>query len=256
MLIRTSWLAALALLCFVASPVAASLMHSDVMGDDFAFTNISEDSPSGDPLPLYNQPIVLEGGPGTDQLEFFPTAAFSALSEDGGVDFTDGKLRLTITAKGNNTISSILFEESGLAKLFKQPAAGDDPFAAISGLVDIDIVEASGSPILSVELPGLMLGYTPSDGTYQHSVDASGPLFTVAWNGSLSVDIGAVVADATQVNLTIDNSLLGSTAALGSLAFVDKKDFQIIVTSLPEPSALILGLLGMLGIHGLARRRA
>lgn len=254
---QTRWLVALVVLCFTASPAPAVLMHMDVMGDDFAFTNISEDSPSGDPLPLYNQPIVFEDGAGTDQLEFFPTAEFSALSTDGGVDFTDGKLRLTITAKGNNTISSILFEESGLAKLFKQPSGSDDPFASISALIDIDIVEASGSPIMPVELPGLMLDIDPSDGKYLHSDVAVGPAFDVSWDGSLSVDIGEIVANATQVNLTIDNSLLGSTADLGSLAFVDKKDFQIIVSSsVPEPSLLTLGALGALAIARRIRRRA
>ena len=60
----------------------------------------------------------------------------------------------------------------------------------------------------------------------------------------------------TKINVTLDNTLIASTTEIGSLAFIDKKDFDITVeTGIPEPSTFLLGVLGLALGSCLVRRR-
>jgi hypothetical protein len=255
---RILWVFSAVLLCaLVATPASAALMHADVMGDTVNFTNIEEDSGTGDTLPLFGQPVALD-----DSLDFPTSANFVATSQDGGADETDGRLTLMVTAKPLQTIETLRFLEAGLASLFTM--GGDDPFAGVTGLVDIDVVEVDGAPIVPFDLPPLSLSYTPSNGDYQHSVDATGPSFSTGWTGELLVDLDSELADggvpfgfgATKVTITLDNKLLASTAQLGASAFIDKKDFDIFVETevIPEPTSAFMGMIS-LAIGGLIYRR-
>jgi hypothetical protein len=212
----------------------AAIMHPPVMGDTVVFTNIEEDSPSGDPLPLYGPPSPA----GDDSIDFNPTGNFSAHSENGGADVTDGKLSLMIRAKPGNTLASVDILEAGLVSLLSIGA--DDPVSAVTGLVDIDVVEIDGIPVPQINLPSFQQTYVPNGGTYQHSVVATGPRFSSGWSGSLSVDL---------------DKELTATGALGSIAIIDKKDFDITVDTdpVPEPASGALLLLGAAG--GLIAKR-
>lgn len=244
-------------LCIVfCARVNAAIMHADVMGDTVNFTNIEEDSPSGDPLPLFGQPTYA----GNNSIDFNPTGNFSAHSENGGADVTDGKLTMMIQAKPGYTLTTIDILESGLVSLLTIGA--DDPVAAVTGLLDLDVVAIDGIPVPQVNLPPISLTYVPNGGVYQHSVVAAGPLFSSPWTGSVSVDLDAAltaagvpfVRGATKVNLTLNNRLLAATGALGSIAIIDKKDFDITVgTEIPEPTTVALLLAGTALVF--ARRR-
>ena len=265
--------------CIAASDLQAALMHPSVMGDTVTFSGIEESSPTGDPVPLYGPPSA-----SGDNLDFPTTGNFRAFSQNGdpGADLTDGKLNVMITSKFNQGffINSLHFSESGLVTLFKPPASDDDPFAQVTGLVDIDIVEVDGVAITPIELHGLQLDFTPSAGTFQHSVDNDvvgvdspanipGPSFGTGWNGGLSVNLHDILVEnqvdfwegVTKVNITLDNTLLASTTQNGSIAFIDKKDFDITVDTerdpkIPEPAtALLIGLASATAV-AINRRRA
>jgi hypothetical protein len=233
-------------------------MHADVMGATVNFTNIVEDSPSGDPLPLFGQPAWAGG----NSIDFDPSGNFSAVSQNGGADVTDGKLTLMVRAKPGFSLESLGLLETGLVTLLN--LGGNDPFAAVTGLVDIDVVEVDGGAIQQVNLPPLSLTYSPSNGDFQHSVDAAGPLYSSPWTGTLAVDLDAALTaagigytfGATKINITLNNRLLAATGALGSIAIIDKKDFDITVTTepVPEPATALLMLAASLGVLLLRER--
>jgi hypothetical protein len=72
------------------------------------------------------------------------------------------------------------------------------------------------------------------------------------------------VYGATKVNLTVNNRLLAATGVVGSLSIIDKKDFDITVTTgegpdrpggdIPEPATVVLMLCGASLALGLRRR--
>lgn len=258
-MMRAYWVGSLAFLCACAlgiSRVDASMMHSDVAGNTVDFTGIEETSPTGDPLPLFGQPTA-----SGDSLDFNPMG-LSALAEDGGSDTTDGKLFVMVEARPLHTIETLSFLESGLVTLLTQSG---DPIAATTSSVDIDVLEVDGSPITQYNLPPQLLSYTPSDGDYQHSVDATGPLFSSGWTGDLDVDLDAALTaggipfsfGATKVAITLDNAMLASTTELGSSAFIDKKDLDIFAETavIPEPSSCVLAFLAVALGAMVTRRR-
>jgi hypothetical protein len=254
---RTLGILSIALCALVTSRASAALMHADVMSDTVNFTSIEEDSATGDPLPLFGQPVHSGG----DTIDFPTTSAFSAVATDGGSDQTDGRLSMMVTAKPGRFITDIHFSEAGLATLF---ATNDDPSAAVTGVVDIDVFEVDGAVIPMINLPPVQFTYSPSNGVYQHSVNANGPLFSTGWTGSASADISAALnaagqafnLGATKLVVTIDNLLLAQTLAMGSSAFIDKKDFDITVdTIIPEPTTAMLGLVSLAFCGFCTRRR-
>ncbi len=256
---------AIAIACF-ASTSSAALLHSDVMGDDVWFTMIEESSPSGDPLPLYGQPTAIG-----NTLDFNPTGNFAAQSTDlDGTDITDGKLSLMVRAKDGFALTSFEVAESGLATLF---TLDGNPFAGVLGLVEIDIVGIDGAAVTPIDLTGVSMSFTPAGGSYLHSdvndspIDSSfppaGPLFSTGWSGGVSVDLDAVLdglgidydLGVTKINVTLNNQLISATTQLGESAFIDKKDFDIIVeTRVPEPTSITLALLGLGMVLAYGRR--
>lgn len=248
----------LAVAVVVTPDLQASVMHPDQMGDTVWFRDIEEStSTPNDPEPIYGEPTV-----SGNNLSFTPnrTGSFVAQSTNGeGVDLTDGSLSIILEAKSGHYLTGIDFSESGLVSLFSQ---NGDPFAAVNALLDISIDEVDGSP-MNINLPGELLSFTPSDGDFQHSVDATGPNFASAWSGSAFVDLDAALANVpgggvTRATLLVNNQLLASTLELGSSAFIDKKDVDINITTrvIPEPSLIALALMAGVGCIATYRRPA
>jgi hypothetical protein len=193
---------ALALLLggFSCSIATADIMHSDVNGTSVWFTNISEGSPTGDPLPLYGQPFA-----NGDDLIFTPTANFSAVSTSGGpANQTDGKLNVIIESKPGAFIDALDFEEIGLTIL--NAPFGGDAFTSVLAFAEIKILEVNDVAI-SVSPTSHFYSFAP-DSSFLHSADASGPSFATPWVGTLSVTMPNLV---TKVLLTIDNHLYAAT---------------------------------------------
>ncbi len=240
----------------------AAMVYNNVMGNSVWLTNINESSPTGDVSPLFGQPVLTSG----DNFDFSPTGAFSAESTDGGgTDVTDGKLSFMVVAKQGFGINTFRVLESGIATLLDAFDLGD-ALASVSGIVDIDIDEIDGVPV-SIELDDMLMEFTPNDGVYQHSVIATGPTKNVAWRGGVTVDIAAEVANlnptigVTKLTVTLDNILLATTTGQATSAGIDKKDFDIIITTgggpggeVPEPSSALLLMLSSLAMTIRAQR--
>jgi PEP-CTERM motif len=245
--VRTSL--AVGLLISVSPFALADIMHSDVNGASVWFTNISEGSPTGDPLPLYNQPFA-----SGDQLVFAPTAAFSATSTSGGpANQTDGKLNVIIESKPGAFIDVLDFEEVGLTIL--NAPFGGDAFTSVLAFAEIKILEINDAAVVSPATTHFM-SFAP-DSSFLHSADATGPSFATAWTGLLSVTLPEMV---TKLLVTVDNHLYAASVGVGTGALIDKKTFSISVTpdgsvdpNIPEPSTLVLLALSLVGIAG--RRR-
>ncbi len=89
----------------------------------------------------------------------------------------------------------------------------------------------------------------------------AGPLVTGTWQGSANFNISAAVAAAglagdrvTKVEFTLNDILLGNPEP-GALVEITKKDFLIGANPVPEPSTILLGLLGGLGMVTVTLRK-
>ena len=240
------------LIACLANNALATTMYPDVMGESVWFRNISENAKTpGDPEPLYGPPTA-----SVNTLVFDPNIFdFSASSNDPLVDTTDGALSLMIEAKDGSALTSLSLEEGGFVNLF---TLSGDPFAAVSGLIKITINEIDGLAVTPIKLPGVIPIFSPSGGDFQHSVDASSPLFSSAWTGTAEFDLAGQLVErglnfdngVTKITIALDNFLLAAAGEVGSLASIDKKDFSITVDTdgdpkVPEPIGLALAGLGL-----------
>ncbi|NOY43404.1 MAG: PEP-CTERM sorting domain-containing protein [Planctomycetes bacterium] len=256
-------IAALLSFVFLANSVFATTFYPDVMGTNVWFRDISENTQTiGDPEPLYGPPIAMG-----DVLDFNPNNyGFSASSNDGSVDTTSGAVSLMIEAKPGFTLDTVGIDESGFVNLFT--LGGGDPFASVTSLVELTISEIDGVAVVPINLPGVMLSFTPSGGDFQHSVDAAGPQYSSAWQGSADIDLFAELDNrlisytqgVTKVSLRVDNFLLAAAGGVGSLASIDKNEFVIslgtgVINNIPEPATFGLAVIGLFGAMQMRRRQ-
>jgi hypothetical protein len=106
--------------------------------------------------------------------------------------------------------------------------------------------------------PGVTAAFSPvaiGDGTFVRPTYIG----TSLWNGSVVVDVESIVANATKVQLSLDNDLYAYTELAGNVAKIQKKVVDgpsIIIGVIPEPGTILLlggGLLAM-GIRARSRR--
>lgn len=238
---------------FGATPLfAASINYGDFVGSTVVFQAIIEDSIT-DPLPLYGAPTVIG-----DQLDFGPTA-FGSFSANGNADITDGLLRGSVTAKAGYSLDSFSFTEFGDYTL--QGGSGTTGTAAYIGqtffvtITEVDGV-ALGVNAFTVSASSIFT----SDGDFFLPAEAG---TAVAWAGAGSIDLAAALADrkaefpqitgnaVTGIEFTSNNTLV-TTSESGTVSFIQKKDVQLSIVSIPEPASL--SLIG-LGAAVLLRRR-
>jgi hypothetical protein len=234
---------------FLAVPAAqATIIHSNVSGATVDFTGISEGSPTGDPLPLYGQPIAVG-----DSLVFPTTASFSATSLDGGPsDQTDGKLTFTMMAKPGYTISAFNYAEGGLVTLNAPFGGGANAFAQVIGFAAIKVLEINNSPVNVPAIQSFMT-VAPLGGQYLLS-SIGGDSYSTGWSGSLSVPLPA---GTTKALVTLDNNLFAATLGNASRALIDKKSFDLDIDTelIPEPTTVMLGLSAFIGLSITTFRR-
>ncbi len=233
----------------IVSSASADLIHPDVMGDTVWYTSISEGSPTGDPLPLYGAPSVAG-----NVLTFPTTGSFSATSAAGsGPDQTDGKLTFMVEAKPGQELAGIGFNEVGLTRL--AAPFGGDAFSNVEAFAVIEINKIDGNIVNEPSITEFF-DFTPND-VFQHSVDATGPVFSSAWRGTAGVRFRRPV---TKVTVTLNNILLAATTDdVGTAALIDKKQFRVRVPTreiIPEPTTVVLGcVFGLMAIVLPASRR-
>ena len=137
---------ALTALLYGASANATT--YTDVIGPNFSFTGIQETSSSGDPEPLFDQPVLGAG----NQLDFNPTTFSAFASGSGGFDTTGSQMQLQIT--GNtiaDIIDTVLITEVGTVDLTGVGTASTGTFAGMAGFIardDLTLLRREGRALL------------------------------------------------------------------------------------------------------------
>ena len=249
-LISTSVAAvALAGILLVTSAKAAPINYGNLPGATVDYLQVTEDAVSaGDAPPLFGAPTVTG-----DSIDFDPVG-FDASSQNGGADITDGNLKFTIDAHAGKAIKSVTIAEAGDVTLLGiAPLLSETTFASVVTRISVDIDEVDGNPISVVSVNGLSIPFAPSGGTYGLGTDgAGGPLFTAGWNGSLLINVNAIltangvsfVGGATRVDINLDN-ILTALSQQGTSASIAKKNANgvTITVNIPEPTGGMLALL-------------
>lgn len=245
-----------------APALAEPITYGDKMGADVWYRNISEDAnTAGDEPPLFGEPDV-----NGNSLNFDPVG-FSASSENGGTDQTDGQLNFMVEPKdkGSYAINNIKIKELGDTGLVR--SNDNEAFTEANLFVHAEIVEIDGESIdpISVDRTGV---FSPMDGSYRLSV-IGGTDFDTAWMGSAYLDLVASPeyqayldgldmlpqVGITKVNIALDNRLKALSQE-GTSAVIAKKDQLIITTNIPEPASSMLAITGILAtLLNLGRRR-
>lgn len=200
--------------------------YGDFAGDTVNFIGVTEIS--AEDGALYGAPTV-DG----DSLNFLLPPGFISQSEDGGVDFIDGRLTFMVEAMDGFLINSISVDEFGGYFNF-----GEGSFSSVTGIAFVQI----GDLVL--------------DASFLFSDEATGndPSFG-PWSDGLSIEF-----DPTEsITFFFDNQLF-TTAADGGAAFIDKKDIKISVGTVPagavpEPTSGML-LIGLCVGFAARRRRS
>jgi hypothetical protein len=237
---------------------AAPINYGNFMGNTVTYVDVTEDSNSGDTLPLFGAPTV-----SGDSLDFDPVGFDAHATGAGGVDITDGNLTFMIVAKDLYAIKSVSLSEAGDTTL--AGFGNDGTFTSVTGTGVLNINEVDGVGIATISEP-VSLMFVPSGGTFGLLSDGGGgPLYHTFWSGSWSKDIEDILDDhnvsftrgATKISINIDNTLTALSQA-GTFSLIAKKEFGglSITVNVPEPatcSLLALGLLAMVVTRRSAR---
>ncbi|QDU89725.1 hypothetical protein Pla175_31200 [Pirellulimonas nuda] len=243
--------------------VAVPINYGDFSGTTVDYLDVTEDSSTGDTLPLFGAPNI-----SGDSLDFDPVG-FSANSAGGGApDQTTGQLAFMIRAKAGKAIESLSLSEAGDTSLARSIVSSDDASTSVTAIVSVQILDVDFLPLTTAISTGGMMTFTPSAGDYLLSTDGAGnPTYNTSWTGSFFLELGPILAAnsitglATKVSISVDNALT-ATSALNSSALIAKKDFDGVVITVnpgpdnvvPEPTSCVLAALGLLTTLGCCRR--
>ena len=239
-------------------PASADINWGNKVGTNVTYLNVTEGSPSGDPLPLFDDPAISGDG-----LVFSPTANFKAQSILGSpaIDITDGKLNTTIVTNAlGGAIDDLSIHEAGDYTLTGSGAGS----VSVGASVFLTVTELNDTIPVAIPLGPFSLLMSPSGGTFNLPGSAG---TAVPWTGNLFVDINAQLAlagvelglHATKVDYVMDNTLTALSSATAA-GLITKKNGIIDLEvnhgpNIPEPSSLVLALLGAVGLAWQVRRR-
>jgi hypothetical protein len=267
--------AAVLLFAVFAQPLlAAQINYGSHMGTHVTYVNVTEDSGSDEPLPLFGAPTVTG-----NSIDFNPTG-FDATSSNGGSDITDSNLVFMVTAKSGSRISSVTLNEAGdttLAGNVPPGSMGTASAVFASGVLDIHEVDFVGINHISVPFS---FSFSPSGGTYFLGTDGGGgPFYNTQWSGSVTLDIDAILiangfmippgpvdpeGGATKISIDMDNILV-AVSQVGTSSSISKKDFGGITIrsnvrlepgggpEVPEPTTFVIAGFGIMAL-GIVRR--
>jgi hypothetical protein len=254
-----------------ATPVTN--VFGPIAGTNVSYSGSETDNQSPDPP----SPTWLFGTPilgGSNNLHFTSDASQTpkpiqfAVITPGAEQLEDGKLSINANALGNSSIALMSITEGGdyLIANGTSASTADAILNITSAIATVNV--GPGNDVQIPLLPFISEGFTTTPNGNPHSVQATaivfsgnGPLVTGTWQGTANFNISAAVAAAglggdrvTKVEFTLDDILLGH-AETGALVEITKKDFLITQNPVPEPSSIILGVLGGLGMVTVGLRK-
>jgi hypothetical protein len=221
----------------------AAIIYGDFPGATVDYLGVTEDSNSGDALPLFGEPTV-----SGDSLDFDPVGFSANASGAAGNDVTDGNLKFMVKAHAGKAINTMQLREAGDTTLAGFGTDMTYTSVTATGALNVSEVDGVGIPTIS---KNIALTFTPSGGTYGLLTDGGGgPHFSTLWTGTLSEDINQILMDnaisfvggATKISIDIDNTLTALSQE-GTFSFIAKKDFgglSVTVNGIPEPATWAL----------------
>ena len=252
-LLSTAMGAAL-LCCLPQAALAAPINYGSFTGTSVSYIDVSEESTTGDDVPLFGAPIF-----SGNSVDFNPVGFDASAAGADGSDVTGSRLTFMVEAHSGDAITNINFSEAGDTTL---AGAGTDATSAqvtANGTITINSVD--GASITPIVRP-IALAFTPSGGTYGLTSDGGGlSIFHTSWSGSSFVNVAQILAaegvpftlGATKLSVDIVNTLTANSES-GTQALINKQDFGgISITinvpgggggpEIPEPaSAILLGI--------------
>jgi hypothetical protein len=254
----SSVLVAAIVICAAHRPAqAVPINYGSHVGTTVDYLNVTEDTTTGDTLPLFGAPIF-----SADSIDFNPVGFDATASGTGDSDTTGARLTFMIMAHAGKSITNINFSEAGDTTLGGIGNDSTSTSVTASGTITVNAVD--GVNIAPLVTP-IALTFTPSGGTYGLMTDgAGGPIFHTPWTGSLLVNVGQILTQAgvpftfgaSKVSIDLVNTLSAATQT-GTAAVISKKDFGgiSITVNIPEPTSVVLASAAFLGSVGFLFRR-
>jgi hypothetical protein len=219
---------------------AALINYGDFPAPPVVFQQVTESSGT-DPVPLYGAPTPFITG-----LDFTPTS-FVSSATGGAADITDGQLNFGVMGLPGGPpvgINSMNLFEAGDYTLV---GAGTPSTAVFAGaIIRVTVTQVNGVNVVPFDLP-------TSNASVGFSLPGNAGIVQ-PWSLGLGINIAGLMPagqTATKVSVSINNSLI-STSQPGTVAFIAKKDFRIVLNpggNIPEPGTFMLaGLCSMIGL--------
>jgi hypothetical protein len=244
-------------------------------GPGATYTNVVEGdsaNPPPDPTRLFGTPNLSGDSLQFSQNNLPANTGLNFRVDVGGtvpVLLKDGTLTMNVAATnqavGNITNFSISegggYMVLGGTSATQVAASLQIPFNAAGYVGGLGITSLNGVALGTIIPVPYTETFAPGPGaTGSFVANASGITFSGpgsgTWNGVATFNLGAALAAAgkpansriTGMTLSLNNVLSG-TAQDGAIAFIDKKSFAVSSTvAVPEPSTVILGLMGGVGL--------
>jgi hypothetical protein len=285
--------AVLVLFIFGQPSLGAQINYGTHVGDNVTYVNVTEDSGDDEPLPLFGAPTVTGDSIDFNPVGFDAASSDggSDITDSNLVFMITANPVGNNGQPGGTRISEIIFSEAGDTTLAGNVLPGSmstAPAVFATGVLDIQEVDLTVDGIYNpiginhISVP-FSLTFNPSGGTYFLGTDGGGgPVFHTQWSGTVNLDIDAILVangyilppgvidpegGATKVSIDLDNTLV-AVSQDGTSAVIAKKDFGGITIKtnirtepggdpeVPEPTAMILVGLGLVGLLGQRRRLA
>lgn len=240
----------------MAQTAKAVVNHGDFVGTNIMYLDVTE-SPTKIPGP---SPAQLFGAPTVsgNTLDFNPMD-FNAEASGGSNELVDGLLSMTIMSNNaQEYINNLWISEFGAYSLIGGTSGGTQAGISIAP-VQAKVTHVNGVALGAPIILPRTISYVNGGGANETIAfdtmtleSNGGALVGQPWSASVHFDLSQVPG-ATKIDLVLDNTLFATSEA-GSIAFIDKKDFQIWTTVVPEPGTIILGLIGGLGMILVGRK--
>lgn len=230
--------------------MATPINYGDFLGTNVDYIQVVENTQTaGDPDSLLAAPVLNGAG---DGLSFSPTVLTSTVGS-GASDMTESLLTTTIMAQAGSILDGINFNASGDTMLTSFPPFGTpttNTSVALSGTVTL--LETLSGPIVPVVIPfSAMISPTGS-------FSLPGDFGVTNWSTMGSLDIAAVVPDATKANLALSLQLDSNTAPGATTADIALNTLNLATVLTPTSPSVIpvpgVGSLLLLGLFLLRRR--